>query len=77
LGLLAGLSRITNQRAVASLRRCLASRGLGYHPDSYQSEDFERHQAAEGVVKMEMVVVITVTFFIGALVYMVGQALRH
>ena len=31
----------------------------------------------KGVVKMEMVVVITVTFFIGALVYMVGQALRH
>jgi len=26
---------------------------------------------------MAMVVVITVTFFIGALVYIVGQALRH
>jgi len=34
-------------------------------------------KATEGVVKMEMVVVITVTFFIGALVYMVSQALRH
>jgi len=33
---------------------------------------FERHQATEGGVKMEMGVVITVTFFIGALMYMVG-----
>ncbi len=35
------------------------------------------HPATKGVVKMEMVVVIAVTFFIGTLVYMVGQALRH
>jgi len=56
---------------------CKGKPRLGYHPDSYQAEDFERHQATEEVVKMEMVVVITMTFFIGALVYMVAQALKH
>jgi hypothetical protein len=52
----------------------LQGRGARGEPSS---EDFERYQATEEVIKMEMVVVITVTFFIGALVYMVGQALKH